>query len=63
MSKSAAQFMEKGRFDEFENISSIKLEQHSERHLNHEAKFIDVEAEIDLIKKSLGKKANEDELK
>ena len=55
--------MEKGRFDEFENISTIKLEQHSERHLNHEAKFIDVEAEIDLIKKSLGKKANVDELK
>ena len=38
------------------------LEHHSEKHNCHAAKFVDVDAEIDLIKKRLDKKANEDEL-
>ena len=62
VSQSASQFMEKGRFDEFQNQSQIMLEHHSEKHNCHEAKLVDVDAEIDYIKKRLDKKANEDEL-
>ena len=54
--------MERKRFDEFENQSQILLEIHSEKHNSHAAKLVDVDAELDHIKKRLDKKANEDEL-